>query len=255
MAEKNYLEICATARAKAETTLEEVRKALVEKDLDAYNKSMKTLDEDVKMLNKAMRNVEFSMLAAEESPMIAAVRKFYIDLIKVDIEKDKEDGSIMGVNLKLRKARIDLEKLCDFAKLDKKWANNCDKLLDLLYLRECDVYSMKPSDLAKKSFYFISQANKKKDGETPDSNTQIVRLIQEIIDGAIFVDNGEGKNAYKCTSHDIAFIQDAVTKLDTKEKCTIAMLNPRQFKTVMMGVFAHCLGEAYTVKELKKKNS
>lgn len=250
-----YLEICATAREKAEATLEEVRQALKDKDFDAYNKSMKTLDEDVKLLNKAIRNVEFAELATETFPIIAAVRKFYIDLIKIVVEKDKEDGSITEVKLDLRKARIDLEKLCDFAKLDKKWASNCDKLLELLYLRECDVYSMKPSDLAKRSFYFIAQANKKKDGETPDSNTQIVRLIQEIIDGAIFVDNGEGKNAYKCTSHDIAFIQDAVTKLDTKEKCTIAMLNSRQFKTVMMGVFAHCLGEAYTVKELKKKNS
>ena len=255
MAEKNYLEICATARAKAETTLEEVRKALAEKDLDAYNKSMKTLDEDVKLLNKAMRNVEFSMLAKEENPIIAAVQKEEIDLIKVTVSKDKEDGSITGVNLELRKAKIDLEKLCDFARLDKTWAKNCDHLLDLLYLRECDVYSMKPSELAKKSYYFISQANKKKDGETPDSNTQIVRLIQEIIDGAIFVDNGEGKNAYKCTSHDIAFIQDAVTKLDTKEICSVAMLTPRQFRYAMMGVFAHCLGKSYTVKGLKTKNS
>lgn len=250
-----YLEISATARAKADATLEEVREALKNRDLEAYNKSMKTLDDDVKELNKALRNVEFDELAKEASPMIAAVQKFYIDLIKVDISKDKDDGSITGVNLEPRKARIDLEKFCDFAKIDKAWANNCDKLLELLYLRECNVYAMKPSELAKRSFYFISQAKKKLEGETPDSNTQIVRLIQTIIDGAIFVDNGEGKNTYKCTTHDIAFIQDAVTKLDTKEKCSIAMLNSRQFKTVMMGVFAHCLGEAYTVKALKKKNS
>lgn len=250
-----YLEISAAARAKADATLEEVREALKNCDLEAYNKSMKTLDSDVKELNKAIRNVEFDALAKEASPMIAAVQKFYIDLIKITETKDKDDGSIMGVNLEPRKARIDLEKLCDFAHLDKSWANNCDKLLELLYLRECNVYAMSPSDLAKRSFYFISQAKKKVEGETPDSNTQIVRLIQTIIDGAIFVDNGEGKNTYKCTTHDIAFIQDAVTKLDTKEKCSIAMLNSRQFKTVMMGVFAHCLGEAYTVKALKKKNS
>ncbi len=41
--------------------------------------------------------------------------------------------------------------------------------------------------------------------------------------------------------------------MDAKEKCTIAMLNERQFKTVMMSVFAHCLGEAYKVKPAKIK--
>lgn len=250
-----YLEISATARAKADATLEEVRKALVDKNLEDYSTSMKTLVDNVKELNKALRNVEFDALAKEPAPMIAAVKKFYIDLIKITEERDKEDGSITGVNLETRKARIDLEKFCDFSKLPKTWATNCDKLLELLYLRECDVYSMKPSELAARSFYFISQAKKKMEGETPDSNTKIVRLIQEIIDGAIFVDNGKGQNLYKCTTHDIAFIQDAVTKFDAKEKCGIALMNQRQFKTVMMGVFAHCLGEMYTVKAIKTKNA
>ena len=62
-------------------------------------------------------------------------------------------------------------------------------------------------------------------------------------------------NIYKCTNHDVAFVQDSVTKMDTKEKCTIAMLNNRQFKTVMMSVFAHCLGEQYKVKAAKIKEA
>jgi hypothetical protein len=255
MAEKSYLDTSIAARAKADATLEEVRKALESGDLEGYSTSMKTLESDVKELNKTLRNVEFDLLAKESAPMIAAVQKFYIDLIKISEKRDKDDGVITGVELESRKARIDLEKFCDFAKLDKTWATNCDKLLEKLYLRECDVYSMKPSELAARSFYFISQAKKKLEGETPDSNTQIVRLIQEIIDGAIFVDNGKGQNLYKCTTHDIAFIQDAVTKFDAKEKCGIALMNQRQFKTVMMGVFAHCLGEMYTVKAIKTKNA
>lgn len=236
-------------------SLETVRKAFAEKDLAGYNKAMATLNEKVKTLNECLCKVKYAEFLAAESPMIAAVKEFYIDAKRVKESHDKNDGSVNGVNLESKKVRIDLEKFCEFGHLDTTWATDCGKLLALLTLRETNVYSIKPADLAKKSFYFIGAANAKKNGETPDSNTQIVRLLQQIIDEAIFVDDGNGKNVYKCTNHDLAFIQDAVTKMDAKEKCTIAMLNERQFKSVMTSVFAHCLGEAYRVKAAKSKNS
>ena len=252
---KTFAEIAAVCEKDAQDTLKEVVEALHNGDLVAYNKGMSILKDKVSVLNQASCNVEYDKFLREENPMIAAVNQFYIEVFKIKEDRDKETDLITGVSLEKKKARIDLEKFCEFGRLDKTWALDSAKLLALLTLRETDVYSIKPSDLAKKSFYFISAAAKKKNGETPDSNTQIVSLLQKIIDGAIFVDNGEGKNAYKCNNHDIAFIQDAVTKMDTKEKCTIAMLNERQFKTVMMSVFAHCLGEAYKVKSHASKKT
>ena len=241
------------AQAGADKALELVRKALAEKDLAGYGKTMASLADKVKTLNECKCRVEYAKFIEAEHPIIAAVTQFYIETVKVKESRDKNDGSINGVDFEKKQSRIDLEKFCDFAELDKTWAYDSAKLLALLTLRETDVYAIKPSELAKKSYYFIHQVRAKKEGETPDSNTQIVRLLQKIIDEAIFVDNGNGQNAYKCTNHDLAFIQDAVTKIDTKEKCTIAMLNERQFKTVMMSVFAHCLGEAYKVKAAKVK--
>lgn len=250
---KTFAEIASVCEKEAQSTLKEVVEALHKGDLVAYNKGMSALKEKVSNLNLSVCNVEYDKFMQAENPMIAAVKQFYIEVFKIKEERDKDSDLITGVSLEKKKARIDLEKFCDFGRLDKAWASKSAKLLALLTLRETDVYSIKASDLSKKSYYFISAATKKKSGETPDSNTQIVSLLQEIIDGAIFVDNGNGKNAYKCNNHDIAFIQDAVTKMDTKEKCTIAMLNERQFKTVMMSVFAHCLGEAYKVKAAKAK--
>ena len=251
---KTFAEIAKVCEKEAQDTLKEVVEALHKGDLVAYNKGMSALKEKVSTLNLSVCNVEYDKFMQTEAPMIAAVRQFYIEIFKIKEERDKDTDLITSVSLEKKKARIDLEKFCEFGRLDKTWANDSAKLLALLTLRETDVYAIKPSELSKKSYYFINAATRKKNGETPDSNTQIVSLLQKIIDGAIFVDNGEGKNAYKCNNHDIAFIQDAVTKMDTKEKCTIAMLNERQFKTVMMSVFAHCLGEAYKVKSHAPKN-
>lgn len=256
MANKEALEkVVGIAQKDANEALEMVRKALAEKDLAGYSKAMATLTTKVKTLNECICKVKYAEFLATEHPVITAVKEFYIETVKIKESRDKEDGSITGVNFDKKQSRIDLEKFCEFGDLDTAWAHDCSKLLALLTLRETDVYAIKPAELAKKSFYFISQVRAKKEGETPDSNTQIVRLLQKIIDEAIFVDDGNGKNVYKCTNHDLAFIQDAVTKMDTKEKCTIAMLNERQFKTVMMSVFAHCLGEAYKVKAAKIKEA
>lgn len=259
------------AKDDVNTQLSSVKEAIRAKNLDAYNKGMKALADKVKVLNTCEKQVKYAELLASDAPVINAVKEFYLDLSKAVAVADEEDGAIKDVTIEKKKARIDLEAFCKFGDLSTEWARNTEKLLVDLTVRETNVFSMDPAKLAKESFYFIQQVSKKKEielakkeagqdgSEQPQanypSNTSIVKLLQKIIDDAIFVDDGNGKNAYKCNNHDIAFIHDAVTKIDTKEKCTIAMLNSRQFKTVMMSVFAHCLGEKYSVKSGNKSKA
>ncbi len=245
---KTYAEIAATLRTEADTVLARVNEALTAKDMDAYSASRKTLDTSVSNLNKALANEAFAGFLETENPIVAAVKAFYIKTIKVK-EKTNDAGIITSVEFEDRNSRIDLEKFCDFAELDMQWVHDSSRLLAKLVLRETDVYNIAPAELSKKSYYFTSQVKAKKEGETPDSNTQIVKLLQKIIDETL------GEGVHKCTNHDMAFIQDALTKLDTKEKCTIATINERQFKTVIMSVLAHALGEAYQVKAAKIKNA
>lgn len=118
---------------------------------------------------------------------------------------------------------------------------------------------MSADALARQSYLFQDLAAKKKKGETPDSNTQIVKLIQTIVDQVAFKDDGTGKNVYKCTNHDIAFLHDAITKFEPKAKCAVSLLNERQFRSVMMSLFAHCVtNEKYAVlyknKEVTPEN-
>lgn len=248
------IEHAKNAENRAQQALNAVKEALKENDLAVYAAKKTALENAVDEWNANLQNVAYEELIQQECPIIAAVKMFYVEGYKVKETTDKETGKITDVTLEKRSRRIDLKKFCEWGHLDTAWVHSAAELRDLLEARETEVYSLKPSELAKKSYYFLAVMRKKESGETPDSNTQIVRLLQRVIDEAIFVDNGSGKNVYKCTNHDLAFIQDAVTKFDPKKKCSIAMLNERAFQTVMMSVFAHCLGEEITITTGAKKH-
>lgn len=249
------LELAQKAEALAQQALDAVKEALKTNDLAVYTEKKTALEKAVDDWNDNLQNVAYEVLMQNEHPIIAAVQQFYVEGYKIKEATDKKAGKITDVTLEKRSCRIDLKKFCEGNGLDTSWARSASDLRDLLEARETEVYSIKPSELAKKSYYFLSVMRKKEEGETPDSKTQIVRQLQKVIDEAIFVDNGDGKNVYKCTNHDLAFIQDAVTKFDPKKKCSIAMLNERSFQTVMMSVFAHCLGETITITTGAKKRS
>lgn len=251
----NYLDAKVASEKAANDTLIKVREALVAKDMDAYAEHYAKLERQVKSHNGDIVNCEYDRLSKESDPMIAAVKQFYVELKRVVEDKDKDTGRVTGVNIETKKARIDLAKFCDFAKLDKSWINDTARLLVLLVSRKKNLLAMSSEELSKESLIFNEVVRELKDGETPNSNTQIVRLIQTIVDGAIFVDNGKGENAYRCTNHDILFISEAILKFNAKEKCTLDSMNDRQFQSVMMSVFAHILGEAYAIKEAKSRKS
>lgn len=234
--------------------LEVVRNALRNNEnIDAYNVAMSDLKDRVDEYNGVIKKVDYVKFCDSETPVIEAVTQFFHKLIRVKENRDVVTGTISSVNLEQTNARIDLEKFCDFAEISKEWTKETDRLLSLFVLRETNVFAMKPSEIIDKGNFFLSVATKKKNGETPDSNTQMVKQLQLIVDKTIFVDNGEGKNKYKCTVHDLIFCKDALTKLDAKEKCTIATMKPRQFRTVIMSVLAHILGEEYKIKAAGKK--
>lgn len=249
----NYLDSMNSSAKAVNETLLKVREALAAKDMDGYGGHLAKLGEYVKAHNKDILNVEFDRLSKETNPMIAAVKQFYVEMKRVVESKDDETGRITGVNIETKKTRIDLAKFCDFAHLDKAWINQTARLLVLLVSKKRDLFAMSSEDLAKQSIIFHNVLNELKDGKTPNSNTQIVRLIQEIVDGTIFVNDGSGNNSYRCTNHDILFISEAVMKFNAKEKCALDSMNDRQFQSVMMSVFAHILGEAYVIKEAKSR--
>ena len=252
-----FTEIAQETRRVVDDCVKSVNEDIHDGKLSAYNEKKSALDEQVKNLNNALCKVDYEKLGKEPAPIIAAVQQYYVDGFKVDEERDEETNALTCVKLADKKMRINLDKFCEVVGLDRTWAKLASELHDLLVLKKVGMYQATDAQLAKKSFYCIAQTKRKAAGETPDSNTQIVAKLQACIDAAIFVDNGEGLNAYKCTNHDIMFIHDCITKKGTREKCSIDTINSNKFKEVIMDVFAHCLGEAYKVRVAgaKKKKS
>jgi len=256
MANYDYAEIARKARASVDAELASAKSALESKNLDAYEAAKNSLATKIGEYNDAIRNEKFAEFAASENPLKTAIKQFYITSYRAKETHDKETGKTTDISLASNeRTRIDAETFCEFAGLDKTWIHECGELLALLQLRKTDIYTLAPSELLEKSYYFISALRKKAKGETPDSNTKIVALLQKIVDETIFEADENGKNVFKCTHRDIAFIEDCAHQFDPKAKAGIKSLKARGFVTVMMSVLYIMLsGENYTVKNVKIKN-
>lgn len=246
-------EIVAKAKAIADADLASAQTALKSKNLDAYEAAKAKLVKSVDEWNACLKKQAYSGFAATDEPLATAIRTFYITTYKIKEAHDKDTGKTVSIDtIPNEKTRIDIEDFVEFAGLDKEWIHDCAKLLALLQLRKTDIYTLKPSELAEKSYFFMSAVRKKKDGETPDSNTKIVAMLQKIVDAAIFEDNGKGLNKHKCTYRDVAFIEDCAHQFDPKAKAGIKSLKTRGFQTVMVSVLYTMLtGENYIVSNAK----
>lgn len=248
-----YVEVAENMKTQVEAAIGEAKAALNSNNFDAYEKAKAAAVKKVDEYNDCLRNVYFEEFAKDTSPLMKAIRAFYITSYRVKEVHDKETEKTTDiVTVANDKTRVDIEDFVDFAKLDKKWLVDTTNLLSLLQLRKTDIYTLSAADLTAQSYFFMNAVRKKKDGETPDSNTKIVALLQKIVDATIFEDNGKGLNKHKVTARDIAFIEDCCHQFDPKAKAGIKSLKARGFQTVMVSVLYSMLtGEGYTVKNAK----
>lgn len=246
-------EVVEKSMAKVNAGIETAKAALASNNMDAYEEARAALDGLVKDLNQQVRGQSFAVFMADENPLMAAIKKFYITSYRAKEKRDEETGKTIGIELaKNDKTRIDFDAFCKFANLDSGWLRDCTCLLQLLQLRKTDIYNMSASELSAQSYFFMNAVRQKKEGKTPDSNTQIVALLQKIVDATIFEEGKNGGNAHKCTHRDIAFIEDCAHQFDPKAQCGIKSLKPRGFQTVMASVlYSMVTGVNYTVKNAK----
>lgn len=251
----DYKEIETIAKTSVDEALAKAKEAISKQDFDAYGVAKEELKTAVSDWNTAISHVAYEGFLKTSNPVMTAIRTLYVTSHRIKEETDETSGKVIGVSTKENtKTRIDIEDFVDFATLDKEWLRDSARLLALLQLRKTNIYKMTPAEIAKNSDIFIRALKKKKEGETPDSNTKITDLLQKIADATIFEDNGHGLNKHKCTVKDIYFIEDCAHQFDPKSPAGIKSLKPRTFQTVMVSVLRSILtGEGYTVKNAKIK--
>ena len=211
--------------------LTEIREQAL-KNIDAYNKALS--ESDLKKMNELdvalkqleidyqneMAKVVYQECLATENPMLSAITKYSYNVIA---HKDKKEEDIVVERVlnddKVR--QIDLLKFCKYSqdikaknKLDCAWQYDVMAFNQLLCLRSAKELKFTPAQVKKiaQTYYMEELARKINLGETPDSNTQICKQLQAVVDKILFKDDGKGKNAYKVNNHDVAYMLMIYTK-------------------------------------------
>lgn len=95
----------------------------------------------------------------------------------------------------------------------RKWEYMCEKLGLLLAYRAQKELGGSPEVLSEllKTYPIREAAQKEKAGATPTSNSQLLKLLQPIIDALVWVDDGKGGNKVKANGKDVAFLVNCFT--------------------------------------------
>lgn len=236
---------------------EEFRKegAKVE-DLDKIEAELK---EECAKARTAKTNEIYNKLAKEEDPMLEAIRMLSFSV--PSYKETKVEGVKTGLERADRVVTINpvdfTDYLCKYQKGPKggmSWVYKTEKLGSLLAYRA--LKDLGGSAKALKELtdnYYIREAARREDlGETPDSNSQLVKLMQTIIDAMVFVPDEKGKNQVKARSCDANFLIRVYTSAG-REVGTVKVLKGAR---IAQYIFNCChmivTGKPYRITDYKK---
>lgn len=202
----------AQIRAELEAAVDAYNAAVKANDMKAAAHSEQMLKESEDEYLSEMQWQVFCALKQTDKPIVEAVRKYSFTILKH--RTVKVDGVVTGVELVERERQIDLVKFCKHCEFDVTWQYKVEKFGQLLTMRAAKELNMTPAEVkAIASTYYMSELSRKeKLGETPMSNTQIVRVLQSVIDAFLFEAGENGANIYKVNNHDVAYLLMCYTK-------------------------------------------
>lgn len=208
----NTLEKC---RAEIEKSIAVANKAIKDGNLNVYSDTVSALGELEKKYLETQAAIVYDELLKEEKPIIAAIKRYSFDTLKHKEVKDTETHQTIALELTTKERQIDLLKFCRYAKLDTAWQYDVQKFNQLLCLRTARELKIPTARIKEilDTFYIEEQAKKIEMGGTPDSNTQVCKQLQHVIDCIVFDENDKGENAYKCNNHDVAYLLHCYTKV------------------------------------------
>lgn len=238
---------CVTKCEKAITEkLAKTQEALRLGKKPEFNENLESLSKEVDDYNSAAQKVVFCECLATEKPFVTFANKFFYTGKKVDVKRDQKTNAVMSVSIVEKTPRLSLDKFVRDGDLDKTILNDITKLLDVLYIRMNNIVKLSSSDLAKKSIFFCDVVKKKEAGETPDSNTQLTKMLNAVLAKM-------GIEA-KTTNRDLLWIQQNSFNFDPKSKCSYKAVNDHKFCTILCDVANHFTeGTEYSVLERKVK--
>lgn len=252
-------------------SLGEKLEALKEKYNENLNAEHPSLEVQLK-LDDQFREVEADYLHVQkmlifkdceksDKPMRSAILKhnFMTKRHKIELEGEKDN--------KIRVCRIvDAPRSLDLLEFDtymagndhrasanKDWANMIAKLAYLMTVDTAKSLGVNPKSIY--DCYAIEEIARKIElGETPTSNTQMLKTLQSIIDAIIYEENPEtNANSYKASSHDVKYLKALFTKKGKKE-LSVACAKPAYMRYIVTDIcYGHVADKLYSVEFIQKK--
>jgi len=188
-------------------------KAFLAKSFEAIKEAEENLNKELKAYKKAACDAVLYRLKGTENPVLEAVKQLTYEVFRTKMVKD-DNGNDRGIELVPTDARIDLVKVCEYCELPTVWKYKVEKLALLLAVRAARELKIPASEIKAMNYKFkMDELARKVDmGETPDSNTQITKEIQMIMDEVL---PGLGK----ANAHDAAYMWMASTRAGREAKC------------------------------------
>lgn len=223
------------------------KQALADNDIVSYQSNFGDLEDSVDMYNEHVGQFECAKFLKEENPFLEIAKAYEYTGKKVKTTRNKVTKAIETISIEDASIKFDLGAFIRQGKLDTTILTDIDNLLSLLYLRLVRMFSVNENDLPKKTMFFFESKREAENGGSPDSNTQICKKLQGIID--------KTKIGGRITNKDMLFIQEAAFGHDTKGKCTLKAINDKRFVLVVFNVMNHfAAGTPYSVYERKCDN-
>lgn len=213
------------------------------------------LDLDIKSTvgeyTKESRLVCFEWLKNQENPMLTAIKMLDYPTIRVHDTKVGEDVKIPVREITESTKEIDLLDLHkyiggDGIGADPSWMHYAQKMNQLMTAYACNQLGIDPTEVWDS--YDMSQiARKIQMGETPTSNTQLLKVLTEVIQTMIGPD-------YRPVSKDVAYLK-FVYGGKGKRALTLKCANHKAFRRILAEICHRIVcNKAYTVDFKKMKN-
>lgn len=242
----------AQAKAKIDADVAKANAAYQAGNLTEYNSALAELVKHEEEYREGKTKCVYDDLLTQELPINAAIMKYSFPIVKHREIKDNETHTVIGIETVERDRQIDLLRFCKYGKLNEDWQYTVQKFNQLLCLRAAKELGFSAAQVkgVVNTFFMQQKASEENIGGTPASNNQVCKLLQKVIDGIVFNDDGNGNNTFKCNNHDVAYLLMCYTKLG-KGRLGIAIAKHDFLRRLIMNVCYRILTKGEYTLEYK----
>lgn len=203
-------------------------------DYEAYNGLMNDIGELEKEYAKLASITMYDEYAQKDNPIIEIIKAWGYDVIGHKENREKDDARVASVTYIEKTRRVDLLEFCKRAKLDTAWNYKASKANQLVCMRVAHNVGADLNVIAK-TYAMDKIAKGIEMGETPDSKTQVCKLLQQVIDAMLPNEDDNGKKIYKVNAHDVGYLDNVYGKW-SKERLTIKVANDSVFRRILFDI-------------------